>query len=118
MQQEENTARYSLQGDYLWFQQRGHRLKVAHVSETVSVAFDEDGLLLKHGQTEKVEEWRAIAQAVMDNSGLSRFFKPIKIHTMSVSPETVEELNRCIGITGYVLKLEDDPAPGMGMAPG
>lgn len=67
--------------------------------QAVGLAIDiESGTLHKHGNPDRVQEWVTDAQAKFNNAGF-----PDMANTLVclVGPFPVEELNKCLTITGY-----------------
>lgn len=78
---------------------------IAALPVDLAIAFDDDGVLLKAGLAKDVAEWN---QKVLPGTSLTveEVLNP-SIVCFPANEATVEELNNCVHITGYVLKLED-----------
>lgn len=76
---------------------------IGPVMDDVSIAFDrESGTLHKHGAAAMVQGWVAAAQAKFRAAGFDEMANDLVIVTGQFP---LEELNRCLTTTGYVLKM-------------
>lgn len=107
---------YYYRNGAVWFCTNDVRLRMAEEVEQLAVAFDQHGVLLKHGKREDVEAYRDLAQRKLEEAvpGFANF----TVISLPVSEESVIEINRCINITGYAQKYLFDPDHEMRSPPG
>lgn len=73
---------------------------VSKLLQEVSLAFDKEaGVLMKHGSKEMVSTWLVDAQAKFRNGGHPELAEQL---IMVTGRFPVDELNKCISISGYV----------------
>ena len=84
---------------------------VGAVMDDVAIAFDrESGTLHKHGAEAMVQEWVTRAQAKFRAAGFDGMADDLVIVTGKFP---VEELNRCLTTSGYVLRMVDKLQRGL-----
>lgn len=82
-----------MHGDFAWINDRD---QVQFMSHSIAVAYDADtGTLLKHGPPEAVHKWATVAREA------AKLFD-FDISIIESSEWDLEELDKILGITGYV----------------
>lgn len=86
--------------DYVLF--RGDK-PISKLLQEVSLAFDKEaGVLMKHGSKEMVSAWLSDAQEKLRSGGAHDLAEQL---IMVTGRFPVDELNKCISISGYIGKL-------------
>jgi hypothetical protein len=95
---------------------------VCRVGDEMAVAWDSSGaVLLSHGERGRVEQRGRSMRDALRGSGHHDLAEAIRIVAFPVHETALEELNRCIAVTGRVADLEGRLAhltSGSGAAPG
>jgi hypothetical protein len=91
---------------------------IGAVMDEVAIAFDrENGTLHKHGSFENVQAWVTKSQQRLRESaagGLGDLAEQMANDLAIISGKfPVEELNRCLSTTGYVLRMVDKLQKGL-----
>lgn len=111
---------YVIEHGDLWYRDpRSSRMGTGlrHVcgpSDEIAIAHDGE-VLLKAGSAASVEAWLAantekFARMTEDMANMGHEGYEIVLVRMPISPETVEEMNACIAISGRVSRLEENLA--------
>lgn len=100
---------YSLSdGDLFHTDSRGNRKRICHQGGAIALAYDtEDGVLHCHGEYNEVRQW-------FDETRMRLFRVPatvglanaLALISMPLDDACVQEVNRCIAVTGAVLGVE------------
>lgn len=92
-----------IHGD-VWF---GGRY-VCGPSGRIGVAFDAaEGVLHKHGAADGVSSWADDARRKFRDTGFEEIADALIVVDFPPTPETLEELNACVEITGRVARLPE-----------
>lgn len=84
---------------------------VGAVQDEIAIAFDRDsGTLHKHGSPAMVQEWTSRTQKKLRDGGMTEMADDLVI---ICGKFPLEELNRCIGNTGYILTMVDKLQRGL-----
>lgn len=113
-----NNGPYVLEHGDLWFREmKASRLGsgLRHVcsgSDEIAIAHDGE-MLLKAGSAASVEAWHAsnsdkLAKMTQSMADMGHEGFEVVIVRLPISPETVEEMNACIAISGRVARLEEN----------
>ncbi|MCS4088753.1 hypothetical protein [Rhizobium sp. BK176] len=113
---------YSLvDGELFRTDSKGNRKRLCHRGGSVALAYDtEDGVLHHHGEYNDVSKWFDETRAKLSKSpstiGLA---DALTLVSMPLEDECVQEVNRCIAVTGSVMGIEKRLSPLYGFgAPG
>jgi len=104
----EEAGPYVLAQGKVMFSTRLNTVEICDETDTLAVLFDvNDGILHKHGEKSKVAMDHERMVKAFTSSGYSEFAKGLELIEFSITPETIEELNACIGTTGRVLLFKE-----------
>ena len=78
---------------------------VADGSGQMAVAFDDDGVLMKHGEASRVSAYAEKAEKALSHA-MGDDAPRITVLSFPVTPETIAELNACTAASGRVMTLE------------
>ena len=104
-------------GQYVYHNEKGE--PCTKPADTIALAFDKEaGVLFRHGAPDKVNEWAEAAMKRMRASGLTDWADSLVVVTGRFP---LEEVNKCLSITGYVSsfykKLQNGDIEGVGYDP-
>jgi hypothetical protein len=111
---------YSLvDGDLFRTDSKGNRKRLCHKGGGIALAYDvEDGVLHHHGEYNDVSKWFDETRAKLSKSpstiGLAA---ALALVSMPLEEECVQEVNRCIAVTGSVMGIEKRLSSPYGFGP-
>lgn len=100
---------YSLvEGDLFHTDSKGNQRRVCHKGGGIAIAYDvEDGVLHSHGEYNDVNVWfEETRKRLMRSPGTVGLANALALVTMPLQEECVQEVNRCVSVTGAVLGIE------------
>ena len=84
---------------------------IGAVLDEVAIAFDrESGTLHKHGSPEMVQGWLSLTQKKLRDGGMDEMANDLML---VCGKFPLEELNRCLTHSGYVLRMVDKLQRGL-----
>jgi len=85
-----------------------HTLNICKETDLLAVMYDvEGGVLHKHGAASRVRQAHARVASAFVAQGFDELAQSLEIVEFPVTPETIEELNACIAISGRVLGIKE-----------
>jgi hypothetical protein len=106
--EELNVGPYLLIREKVYFSTSARMLEICNVVDSLALIYDvNDGTLLKHGEKSNVSIDHECMVKVFATGGHSELAKSLELVEFAITPETIEELNACIGITGRVLGFKE-----------
>lgn len=104
----EEVGPYVLAQGKVLFSTQLNTVEICDETDTLAVLYDvNDGILHKHGEKSRVSMDHERMVKAFASGGLSEFGKALELVEFSITPETINELNACIGITGRVLRFKE-----------
>ncbi|WP_315920948.1 hypothetical protein [Mesorhizobium sp. SP-1A] len=104
----EEAGPYVLAQGKVLFSTQLNTVEICDETDTLAVLYDvNDGILHKHGEKSKVSMDHERMVKAFTSGGYSEFAKTLELVEFSITPETIEELNACIGTTGRVLRFKE-----------
>lgn len=101
--EELNVGPYLLIREKVYFSTSARMLEICNENDSMALIYDvNDGTLLKHGEKSHVSNDHDCMVKVFATGGHSELAKSFELVEFPITPETIEELNACIGTTGRV----------------
>lgn len=100
---------YSLiDGDLFFTDGKGARRRICHRGGSIAIAYDvEDGVLHSHGEYHDVNAWfEETRKRLLRSPGTLGLANALALVSMPLQEECVQEVNRCISVSGAVLGIE------------
>jgi len=108
---------YVIRGDAVWYVYASvsfgtgsgpDPVRICDTSQNLAAAVDVDtGILHKHGLEDNVAGWLHQAQKAFRDGGHPQLADDLVMYSFPVTPETVEELNACIGSSGRAARIAE-----------
>lgn len=106
--EEFDVGPYLLIKGKVYFSTSSRMLEICGENDRLALVYDaNDGVLLKHGEKSHVNSDYDCMVKAFATGGYSEFAASLELVEFPISPETIEELNACIGVTGRVLRLKE-----------
>jgi hypothetical protein len=105
---------YSLiDGDLFRTDSKGNRKRLCHKGGVIAIAYDvEDGVLHHHGEYNDVSKWFDETKSRLSKSpSMSGLADALALVSMPLEEQCVQEVNRCIAVTGSVMGIEKRLSP-------
>lgn len=97
---------YTLENDTLYFVD-SHGDRRVMPENAVSIFFDaEDGTLLKHGTPSAVTTYSETVRSAFAKVFDASFLTLMTFSAANINQAVVEEINKCLSISGYAKRLE------------